>query len=300
MLFTPIKRAGKASLRKMVMQRGWWVWLGGFLVLVGWVEPEQREVQPSGVVWIPEGDFELGTDGDGVEWAHRFCLWEHDLAGEEHCVQKRFESDLPRRRVFLKRFGIDRMEVSQGDYEACVNAGACPPLGVRSQLQGSSDWPVVGVNAEGAERYCAFRGGRLPTEEEWEKAARGSADARVFPWGNAWVEGMANHGGFGLRPDGSDGFLGLAPVGWPKGNSPYGVLGMAGNVWEWTSSLPKMRDREFLAPGVEMEELRVVRGGSFLQPRISLRVSSRVWMHRKERAIDLGFRCAYDWFFEGS
>src|SRR5258706_16107315 len=98
--------------------------------------------------------------------------------------------------------------------------------------------PVAAITIEEAQAYCRFAGGRLPTEDEWERAARGSVRNR-FPWGRHYDPALANHGRAPLGPDPSDGFALAAPVGsFPAGASPYGLLDMAGNVWEWTSSAP--------------------------------------------------------------
>ncbi|OGG48432.1 MAG: hypothetical protein A3F84_14700 [Candidatus Handelsmanbacteria bacterium RIFCSPLOWO2_12_FULL_64_10] len=91
--------------------------------------------------------------------------------------------------------------------------------------------PVVGVSWEDAKAYCEWAGKRLPTEEEWQQACQGR-DGREYPWGNGFGSGRANIEGF------REGFLQTAPVGsYPNGASPYGAMDMAGNVWEWTSSL---------------------------------------------------------------
>ena len=132
--------------------------------------------------------------------------------------------ELPGRTVTLSAYAIDRTEVSEDAWVTCMDAGACGlPDAARSDQLGG-DAPVTGVTRAQSEDYCAWRGGRLPTEAEWEKAARGT-DGRTWPWGEtepscalAWSRSCGA----------------LAPVAsLPAGASPYGLLHVAGNAWEW-------------------------------------------------------------------
>jgi formylglycine-generating enzyme required for sulfatase activity len=141
----------------------------------------------------------------------------------------------PRHQVYLPEFWIARTPVTQGQYQAYVDATrvGAPDLWEGSKpLPGMEEYPVVSVSWEDARRYCAWmtetmgRVHQLPTEAEWEKAARGT-DGRAYPWGDEWDLTRCNTSESGLEA--------MAPVGgYPQGASPYGVLGMAGNVWEWT------------------------------------------------------------------
>ena len=162
------------------------------------------------------------------------------------------------------------------------------PHGPESSVVGRDDHPVVQVSARDAARFCAHYGLRLPSEAEWEFAARGT-DGRRYPWGDAPPEEAgrrrANFGTLSCcAPDASDGFLKIGPVGrFPSGASPFGVHDMAGNVWEWTASAYPGR------PGYVS-----LRGGGWGNDPYGLRVSYR---HGNPPDIGLdmvGFRCAGD------
>jgi formylglycine-generating enzyme required for sulfatase activity len=225
--------------------------------------------------------------------------------------------ELPQRRVRLEEFWIDQTEVTNAQYAQCVAAGACaapPPElepGDALPYYGSPDfraYPVANVSWEEAAAYCAWAGRRLPTEAEWERAARGR-DARTHPWG--W---------FGFVMDDrlnfcdrecpypwadaslSDGFARTAPVGsYPNGASPSGAHDMAGNVWEWVSdwyagaAYSTEPNEQPLGPA--QGRYKVVRGGSWLDSTLGDRLSffraaNRHWQLPDARRSYIGFRCA--------
>lgn len=254
------------------------------------------------VVLIRGGRFHRGASERELREAFQLCLrGTRMVVGTElRCSEQLFELEAPRRTIQLTRFAIDRMEVSHARYRRCVSAGACLPAGVSADdtRVGQPEMPVAGVSYADAERYCAFVGGRLPTESEWERAAAGPSGRRRFPWGRQYNPRLANHGDDG-RPDNTDGYRYAAPVdAFPNGQSPDGLLNMAGNVWEWTKDRFDY-DNYGAGPSVNPQGARsggqrVVRGGSWRSDAYSLRVTHRVPVGEGARFPDLGFRCAYD------
>jgi len=212
--------------------------------------------QSPAAILVPAGEFVMGAeDGDADE--------------------------RPVRRVHVRAFRIDRTEVTNRAYAACVEARRCRPAVQRDP--GDPGAPVVGVSHPDARTYCRFVGGRLPREVEWEKAARGT-DGRTYPWGAEADCRRANFGNFrgsGPCPDnpGRPERAGARPA----GASPYGVLDMAGNVWEWVADAYPGEPRK-----------RVLRGGSCCGYFSLPRTTERLRFAADYRDDDIGFRCAYD------
>jgi formylglycine-generating enzyme required for sulfatase activity len=197
-----------------------------------------------------------------------------------------FAAERPAHRVFLHAYAIDRTEVSNAAHARCVRAGRCYPPHV-SPEPGAGEQPVVQLTWSEARAYCRFAGGDLPTEAQWEYAARGSS-ARVFPWGSAFNSDLVT----------------AAPAARPRpvesnrdGRSFFGLLNMAGNVAEL------VRDR--FAPGYaaaqrridpegpEAGTERVLRGGSFRSLPQALRATAREAIPEDDARADVGLRCAY-------
>lgn len=205
------------------------------------------------------------------------------------------DDEQPRRTFTLtKPYCLDRTEVTVADYRACASAGRCTP---RTPYFSGDRLPMTNVDWNDARAACAFRGGRLPTEVEWEHAARGNDD-RLFPWGSwrpdcpyadLWGETWGSCDGYGPSPVGAR----------PKGASPFGALDMAGNVLEWVDDAWEERNWAAAAavdPHADDPKAHRhgVRGGSWDYDVVhSLRVSDRGGYPSDLRDATLGFRCAY-------
>ncbi len=267
------------------------------------------------MIEIPAGTSTVGATADQQIAALSLCKKEIGTAQARQCVPNLFWLEGPARVIYLSSYSIDRVEVTVAAYRKCVQAGACDadPLMQPDDRFVQPDLPITSVTWEEASRYCAFRGARLPTESEWERAARGPAEiseSRMWPWGPEPIANAANHGKFSgddlalnleLRPDASDGFAFLAPVGsFPAGASPEGVLDLAGNALEWTADFwaeEPPQARGVVNPrGPAEGALRVVKGGSFREPLLYARTTGRdaALGHAAPpdtRSSEIGFRC---------
>jgi formylglycine-generating enzyme required for sulfatase activity len=230
---------------------------------------------------------ELGSSDEEVLAAWLRC--QREPLGER-CDESSFASEVPQHAQQVAGFWMSRTEVTVADYARCVAAGRCAPAGYEGGAQrfAKPSLPVTLVTYDDARHYCAFRAGRLPTEAEFERAARGAA-RRAYPWGKTFHGSLANHGRLGVDPnDPSDGFSELAPVGsFPAGATPEGVLDLAGNVAEWTS--------DAFSPGYGLPPTadRSVRGGDFASAAPFLRGAARVGKSPDTREPTLGFRCVW-------
>ncbi|MBI5499087.1 MAG: SUMF1/EgtB/PvdO family nonheme iron enzyme [Deltaproteobacteria bacterium] len=237
-----------------------------------------RQALTAETVRVPAGKFVMGSDpGEGTR------------------------DERPEHVVWLDAYGIDVHEVTNAEYRACVDAGTCSaPSHTYSaarkeyfEKRDFDDFPVIYVTWRQARDYCAWKGARLPTEAEWEKAARGPApDERNYPWGDTVPD--CEHANFG----GAQGCVGdTDTVGSrPLGASPFGALDLAGNVWEWTAD---WFDSQYYARspaknprGPDHGSHRVIRGGCWLSDPASLRVSCRQAELPSTQAPNVGFRCA--------
>jgi formylglycine-generating enzyme required for sulfatase activity len=216
------------------------------------------------LLYVPAGEFTMGSDTG-------------------------HNDERPVHTVYLDAFWIDQTEVTNGMYKTCVQSGKCAkPSSI--DYYGFTNYPAVNVNWNDAAAYCSWAGRRLPTEAEWEKAARGT-DGRTYPWGNeAPNDNLLNYDG---HPTGD-----IAKVGsYPNGASPYGAYEMAGNVWEWANDWygkTYYQDSPSSNPlGPESGEYRVIRGGSLNDAGSSVRVTYRNWnIPADEYHLSIGFRCA--------
>jgi len=234
---------------------------------------------------IPAGEFTMGIDP-----ALAFLeMKKYSI----DCPLYIFVHQGPAHIVNLPSYYIDKYEVTQSEYDRCVKAEKCKP---HEKIDGNigPHQPVIGVNWYDAKAYCGYAGKRLPTEAEWEKAARGT-DCRLFPWGNEFEEGRSNfHDKKHKFTDSQSSFDGFtAPVGsYPYGASPYGAMDMAGNVVEWTSDCVKNCDeytsKKAICPN---HEFRVNRGSWYGQPICYGLVTERQGFFSCEK-VAIGMRCA--------
>jgi formylglycine-generating enzyme required for sulfatase activity len=225
-----------------------------------WVSPTDG----AEMAYVPAGEFIMGSDEGGSD-------------------------ERPVHTVYLDAFYIDKTEVTNAQYRKCVEAGGCDTP-VKTTYYDNADYsqhPVVYVSWNDADDYCRWAGKRLPTEAEWEKAARGT-DGRTYPWGEGIDCDHAQYGGCGG---------GTAPVGSkPKGASPYGTLDMAGNVWEWVAD---WYDSDYYSqspgrnpPGPDSGVGRVLRGGSLHGSQRFTHCAYRVGGNPRYWYFYVGFRCA--------
>jgi sulfatase modifying factor 1 len=249
------------------------------------------------MVRIPAGRFVMGSDEQDVVAALADCVRE---PYGNRCTPSIFGDEMPERVIRLSSYWLDRHEVSVAEYERCVALGRCRerPSNEGTRRFEHSHLPVSMVSWDDARDYCAFRGLRLPTEAEFERAARG-ARGRRYPWGELFNRRAANHGRFGWDvTDSTDGFAELAPIGsFSAGVTPDGIHDLAGNVAEWVQDRYVARydpgDRvDPQGPGVGSASVRVVRGGSYTTGRSLLRGAARSFAEPSERRPSLGFRCA--------
>jgi serine/threonine-protein kinase len=233
--------------------------------------PAVREKDNMLMVYVKAGAFQMGGGKNGMP------------------------NENPEHSVILDAFWIDQTEVTNGKYALCVQSKVCSPPSEPSSLTRASyygaaqyeNYPVVHISWDQARVYCEWAGGRLPTEAEWEKAARGE-DGRTYPWGNDIGKTFANYD----QRNGDTSVVGS----FESGKSPYGAYDMAGNVWEWVSDWygdTYYRDSPSSNPsGPSFGIMRVLRGGAFFTKDYFIRSTYRYAFEPSISDSLNGFRCA--------
>jgi formylglycine-generating enzyme required for sulfatase activity len=252
---------------------------------------------------IPAGEYQMGSLS-----AASFVECQKLYHGGT-CKMEWFIDEEPVHTIRLGNYYLDKYEVSNGSYQNCVTDGVCEPPVNRSSSTRSSyygnplynDYPIINVNWDMANSYCSWRGARLPTEAEWEIAARGT-EKRIYPWGDIFDGLNVNFCDGSCKNEGAnhefiDGYEDTAPVdSYPAGVSKFGFYNMAGNIWEWVAD---WYDETYyvVSPldnpaGPISGEARVVRGGSWNDFGDVVRSSNRNWVRASFSNDMLGFRCA--------
>jgi sulfatase modifying factor 1 len=260
------------SAMAVIVMTGWTVYLSPVRAA-----PPAKELDPVPMVTIPAGEFLMGNP-EGVGRADEW----------------------PQRPVYLDAFRIDQVEVTNERYMAFVRATGHrnPPnpygTGPLVSIKGIEQLPVVQTTWYDAKAFCSWAKKRLPTEAEWEKAARGT-DGRRYPWGNEeepimrWIKDRT----IALNGNGT-----MAVGSRPETASPYGVLDLTGNAWEWVRDW-YAEDYYVTAPyrdpqGPLRGTFRVLRGGDWSQRPLELRADYRAWDEMTYWGPTLGFRCGAD------
>jgi formylglycine-generating enzyme required for sulfatase activity len=254
-----------AGVMALLIALGIWLILPNAVDFVStWLFQTPTPSALPGMVYVPASEFTMGgEEGDSDEQ--------------------------PVHTVYLEAFYIDKYEVTNAQYRECVEAGACNAPADTTDYDNAdcAQHPVVYVSWDDADTYCRWAGKRLPTEAEWEKAARGT-DGRTYPWG----EGIdCDHAQY------RECVGGTVPVGSKaKGASPYAALDMAGNVWEWVADWYDpgyySRSSERNPSGFDSGEYRVLRGGSWVDEALDVRSANRRRLAPAVSGSNVGFRCA--------
>ncbi len=266
----------------------------------------EESLVPKDMVYVSHGPSVMGLDKEApAESGKRLSAYDRRM--KTPWSAEALNDEGPAHMVFLDSYFIDKYETSNKEYGDFLRAtGHSAPAYWDDPRLNKAGQPVVGVNWEDAKAFCGYRGKRLPTEAEWEKAARGPKD-NLYPWGNEFDPAKTN---FGKNHEAT------MPVdSYPEGVSYYGAYNMAGNVFEWVSDWYDPRYYGRLETMVNptgpvkaawlggtgtyvdrltVGEKRVIRGGSWIAPEGTVRATHRFWNHplNNSYGVGLGFRCA--------
>lgn len=259
------------------------------------------------MVFVPAGEFTMGNNGENADknespehqvYLDAFWIYQHEVTNRQfgEYIQQTGLMTSAEIQGWSWVFGNGSKKVDGAFWSA--------PEGYDTNVNNRQDHPVVHISYSDAVNYCKWAGGRLPTEAEWEKAARGT-DSRTFPWGESPVTGSeANFCDVQCSMEWSnksydDNYATTAPAGtYPEGGSVYGVMDMAGNVWEWVADYYERRyyeDSPLDNPlGPDSGENYVIRGGSWVSEPQYLTCTTRYLSDPDETSNDHGFRCVFD------
>jgi formylglycine-generating enzyme required for sulfatase activity len=262
--------------------------------------PQYTDEKGVEMILVPAGLFVMGTESDlALQECNKYRL---------DCQPIWFIDEGPPRTDHIPSFYVDKYEVGNASYRVCVDEGKCdPPKQPTSKTRTSyyddsqfDNYPVIYVDWEMANTYCEWRGGYLPAEAQWEKAARGT-DGNVYPWGNDFITGQANFCDINCdlpiaNRKYDDGYKDTSSINsYSSGISTYGLYNMLGNVYEWVAGFYEPY------PGGDQtgsayygEGYRVIRGGSWASSIDLLRTSNRDPSPSTNANWDIGFRCAKD------
>jgi formylglycine-generating enzyme required for sulfatase activity len=216
------------------------------------------------------------------------------MMGRDNVPGRLFWNEFPAHQVAVGSVSMDKTEVTCAAYAECVKSGSCsrpPKWSSDAPPPGQEQWPVTNVSVDDAQTFASWRSKRdsveyrLPTEAEWEYAARSCNSENSYPWGKKWIDGSANVSTKAPVPVGS----------YPQGASTQGTLDMIGNVWEWTSSKGSLYEgnngKAFLNPGEDNEY--IIRGGCFANTASgdqAATATGRRWLEASTRNEYIGFR----------
>lgn len=238
------------------------------------------------MVLVFAGKFLMGTSDEEIELYKELFPYRRE---------SRFDNERPQHSVYLDAFYIDKFEVTNSCYKKFLTqTGYKPSSYFDYPPHNEPNFPAIVGKFQDAYEYAKWAGKRLPTEAEWEKAARGT-DGRIWPWGNKWDASKLNAND---ATGEIDGYAQTAPVGqYPQSASPYGVYDMAGNVWEWVSDWYSPEyykiSPTFNPQGPETGEYRVLRGGGWAENYDFTRCASRFGITAPGSLL-CGFRCVLD------
>jgi len=255
------------------------------------------ENPPPGMAYVPEGKFYMGSSQEEIVQLLRNYNKKPEVLEDKDALAlilswRGYNSEMPKHVASTGAFYIDKTEVTNEQYMKFVQAkGHTAPWPDGKFPEGEADKPVTNVTFDDAAAYAKWAGKRLPTEIEWEKAARG-VDGRLYPWGDVWQASRAQHL---LDQDAGSATVGL----FPQGASPYGCLDMIGNVMEWTNSWFEAYPGNDREPGQTPygTQYRVQRGAAWYVydlDSMPARCSTRFPATPDSKTSDAGFRCVQD------